>query len=189
MGICAFCDEKLIVCNGVAWIYGWLEGGSICHGYMCILLYVKLIWCSGIPHIYDWLEEGGQLIWWVKVIWKCKNVNMTWHSTPLGHQMPLLNSCSVVVFHRSMVKWGVHLPWVDVHSAIMWNLFGAVVFHTSMINWRGSSSDGYRSCEHVRMSRQPYVELLLATRCLMLNSCSVVVFQKSIVKWGDIFPG
>ena len=25
-----------------------IGGGSICHGYMCILLYVKLIQCSGI---------------------------------------------------------------------------------------------------------------------------------------------
>ena len=33
---------------------------SVCHGYMCILLYVKLIWCSGFPEIYGQLEEGGQ---------------------------------------------------------------------------------------------------------------------------------
>ena len=32
--------------------------GSICHGYMCILLYMKLIWCSGFPEIYAQLEEG-----------------------------------------------------------------------------------------------------------------------------------
>ena len=32
--------------------------GSVCHGYMCFLLYVKLIWCSGFPEIYGGLEEG-----------------------------------------------------------------------------------------------------------------------------------
>ena len=32
--------------------------GSVCHGYMCILLYVKLIGCSGFPEIYAQLEEG-----------------------------------------------------------------------------------------------------------------------------------
>ena len=32
--------------------------GSVCQGYMCILLYVKLIWCSGFPEIYAQLEEG-----------------------------------------------------------------------------------------------------------------------------------
>ena len=32
--------------------------GSICHGYMCILLYMKLIWCSGFPEICAQLEEG-----------------------------------------------------------------------------------------------------------------------------------
>ena len=28
--------------------FGEEEFGSVCHGYMCILLYVKLIWCSGV---------------------------------------------------------------------------------------------------------------------------------------------
>ena len=33
--------------------------GSVCHGYICILLYVKLLWCSGFPEIYAQLKEGG----------------------------------------------------------------------------------------------------------------------------------
>ena len=33
--------------------------GSVCHGYMYILLYMKLIWCSGFPEIYVQLEEGS----------------------------------------------------------------------------------------------------------------------------------
>ena len=32
--------------------------GSVCHGYMCIVLYMKLIWCNGFPEIYGHLEEG-----------------------------------------------------------------------------------------------------------------------------------
>ena len=32
--------------------------GSVCHGYMCIFLYVKHIWYSGFPEIYAQLEEG-----------------------------------------------------------------------------------------------------------------------------------
>ena len=32
--------------------------GSVCHGYMCILLYVKLIGCNGVALIYAQLEEG-----------------------------------------------------------------------------------------------------------------------------------
>ena len=47
-------------CNGVAWIYGQLAGELICHGYMCILLYMKLMWCNGFPEIYAQLE-GVQL--------------------------------------------------------------------------------------------------------------------------------
>ena len=32
--------------------------GSICHGYMCIVLYMKHIWCNGFPDIYAQLDEG-----------------------------------------------------------------------------------------------------------------------------------
>ena len=32
--------------------------GSVCHGYICILLYMKLIGCSGFSEIYAQLEEG-----------------------------------------------------------------------------------------------------------------------------------
>ena len=32
--------------------------GSVCHGYMCILLYLQLIRCSGVALIYDQLAEG-----------------------------------------------------------------------------------------------------------------------------------
>ena len=32
--------------------------GSVCHGYMLILLYVKRIQCSGVALIYYQLEEG-----------------------------------------------------------------------------------------------------------------------------------
>ena len=32
--------------------------GSVCHGYMFILLYMKHIWCSGVAEIYGQLEES-----------------------------------------------------------------------------------------------------------------------------------
>ena len=50
---------KLIGCNGVAWMYGRLKAGSICHRYMDILLYVKLIGCNGVAWIYGQLEQGA----------------------------------------------------------------------------------------------------------------------------------
>ena len=51
--------------------------GSVCYGYMCILLYGKLIWCSGFPEIYAQLEEGVVsayhwymcILLYVKLIW------------------------------------------------------------------------------------------------------------------------
>ena len=40
---------KMLWFNGFLEIYAQLKGvGSICHGYMCILLYVKLIGCNGV---------------------------------------------------------------------------------------------------------------------------------------------
>ena len=42
--------------------------GSVCHGYMCILLCVKIIQCSGFPEIYGGLEErSGVILPWVYV--------------------------------------------------------------------------------------------------------------------------
>ena len=37
--------------------------GSICHGYMCTVLYtyMKLVWCNGFPEMYAQLEEGVAL--------------------------------------------------------------------------------------------------------------------------------
>ena len=41
----------------------WRRGvESVCHEYMCILLYMKLIWCSDFPEIYVGLEEGGVVV-------------------------------------------------------------------------------------------------------------------------------
>ena len=36
----------------------WRRGLSVCHGIMCIFLYVKLISYIGFPYIYAQLEEG-----------------------------------------------------------------------------------------------------------------------------------
>ena len=65
--------EKLLWCMGLPWVdvhssicknllgvmvshtsmLDWSrEVGSVCHGYMCILLYVKLIGCNGVAEMY-----------------------------------------------------------------------------------------------------------------------------------------
>ena len=43
--MCVLLYVKLILCRGIPYIYGQLEG-YICPKYMCIVLYVKLLWCS-----------------------------------------------------------------------------------------------------------------------------------------------
>ena len=129
MGIYTFC----YMCNrfGLVVLQGYMvHWGSICHGYMCILLYMKLIWCSGVAEIYGQLEEGmGSVCHGYMYIFLY--VQMIW--------------CSVVVLQRSMVHWwGVHLPWVYAHSAIceadlvqwccrdLWSIPGGSVCHGYM---------------------------------------------------------
>ena len=51
MGICAFFFMGNLF-SVVVLHRSVVNGGYICHGYMCILLYVILIWCSGVALIY-----------------------------------------------------------------------------------------------------------------------------------------
>ena len=79
---------------------------SVCHGYICILLYVKLIWCSAFPEIYAQLEEQVESVYHgymcillcVKLIW-----------------------CSAFPEIYAQLEegvGGVSLQWVYVHSSI-----------------------------------------------------------------------
>ena len=100
----------------------WRRGlGSICHRYMCIVLYMKLIWCIGFPEIYACLEEGVQ-----SVIGRCA-LCYIW------------NISGVKVFQTSMLDW--KRGWGQSAMGIcafsyLWNLFGIMVFQRSMLDWR-----------------------------------------------------
>ena len=75
---------------------------SVCHGYMCILLYVKLLQCTGFPEIYAQLE----------------GVHLPFGICAFFYMSYLFG---VVIFQRSMLNWrkgAVSLPWVYVHSSI-----------------------------------------------------------------------
>ena len=57
---------NLIGCDGVAEIYGQLEEGvgSVCHRYMCMLLYVKLIGVMVLHRfMLDRCRSGASLPW------------------------------------------------------------------------------------------------------------------------------
>ena len=116
---------KLIWCSGFPKMYAWLDEGvgSVCHGYMCILLYMKLLWCSGFSEIYAWLEEGD-------------GVNLPW----VYVQCAIYETLSgVVVFQRCMLNW--RRGWGQSVMSIcafcyIWNFFGVVVFKRCMLSWR-----------------------------------------------------
>ena len=78
--------------------------GLVCHGYICILLYVKLIWCSGFPDIYAQLDErfGSLCYGYMCILLYVK-----------------LPSCSgfLEIYARLKDKGGVTLPWLYVHSS------------------------------------------------------------------------
>ena len=107
---CVYVHSSIYETYWVQWFSRHLcsNGGgveSVCHGYMCILLYVKLIWCSGVAQIYAVNQRRGWghsalgicvlcILLYMKLIW-----------------------CSGVALIYAQLK-GVHLPWVYVHSSI-----------------------------------------------------------------------
>ena len=105
-----------------------VDGGYVCHGYMCILLYVTLIWCSGVHEIYGWL--GGMSAmgmcaffymwhWFGVVVFQRSMVAGVTSAIGICAFFYMWHWFSVLVFQRSMVDYqGVHLPWVYVHSSI-----------------------------------------------------------------------
>ena len=131
--MCILLYMKCIGCNGFAWIYGQLAGGpsamgtcafcyilnllgvmvlqgsmvnwgSICQGYMWILLYVKLLGCNSFAYMHAWLEEG----WAQSAMGICAFCYM-W------------NLFSLMVLQRHMLDWRR----------------GFMVLHRCLINWRG----------------------------------------------------
>ena len=121
--------------------------GSICYGYMCILLYMKPMQCNGFPEIYAQLGKGMEslchgymgILLYMKLI--CCNGfpeiygqfeegGMGSVCTGICAFFYISNIVAVVVFHRSKVNWrsgeGVNLPWVYVHSAI---------YETYLLQW------------------------------------------------------
>ena len=62
MGICAFFYMQNL-CGVVVFhrsMVDYRRGmGSVCHGYMCILIYMKLMQCSGVAYMYGQLKERG----------------------------------------------------------------------------------------------------------------------------------
>ena len=88
---------KLIGCKSFALIYAWL-GGSICHGYMWILLYIKLLVIMISMDL--WIVGGSICHWYMYILLYVR-----------------LISCNSVPWIYGHL-WGVCLPWVYVHSAI-----------------------------------------------------------------------
>ena len=72
---------KLIWCSGFSEIYAQLEEGvgSICHGYMCIVLHMKLIWFHGFPEIYAQLEELHRRSF--RITYERPNKNKIWQNS------------------------------------------------------------------------------------------------------------
>ena len=62
-------------CSSIPGIYAQLRE-SLCHGYMCIVLYVKHIWCNGFTDIYASLQVGGVNMPWVYVY--CTIYELVW---------------------------------------------------------------------------------------------------------------
>ena len=148
--------------------------GSVCHRYMCILLYVKLIWCSSFLEIYAQLEEGvGSvchgymcILLYMKLMW-CSGVAQIYGQLEEGVEsvypwymcillyMTLMQCSGVAQIYAQLEEEWVSLPWVYVHSAIC-EFCSVVVFQRFMLDWRR----GVRSVCHGYMCILLYVQLI-----------------------------
>ena len=155
MGICAFCNMTLIGCSGFAWIYGQLAGGSICHGYMCMLLYMKCVGCSSCAWIYGQLVGGPSAmgICAFCYMWHLWGV-MVQHGSLVNWQGSICHGYMCILLYVRLVRCN-SVAWIYGKLAggpsamgicafcYIWNLLDVVVLHGSMVNWWGSICHGY----------------------------------------------
>ena len=130
-----------------------IGGVSICHGYMCILLYTQPIWCYSIPNIYAQLKGVSIchgyicMLLYMKPIW-CNGIpenlcSIEGESICHGYICILLYMQTYLLLQYSRylcsIGGGVNLPCIYVHAALYESLCGVMVFQRSMINWMGVS--------------------------------------------------
>ena len=130
MGICAFFYMSDLF-GAVVFqrsMLNWEEGvGSVCHGYICILLCVKLIglfWCSGFPEIYAHL--GGYILSQCALHLKtwpiCACHLKTRLNCDLGHLMPLPGGYILSQCALHLKTWPI--------CALIWKLDLILLFAT-----------------------------------------------------------
>ena len=127
--------------------------GSICHAYICILLYVKLMQCSGVEWIYDQLMGGSIcqvyicILPYVKLIW-CSGVAWIYGWLEEGVGSICYGYMCILVYMKPMWCHGFPEIYAQLEEGwgqsamgiceicYIWNIFGVMVFQRSMLNWR-----------------------------------------------------
>ena len=133
---------------------------AICHGYMCIVLYMKLIWCNGFAEIYARLE-GGNLCG-VMVLQRSM---LNWRGS-IWHRY----ICIVLYIYRSAIRCAK---------------FGAAVLKASMLDWGVSICHGYM-CIMLYMKLiwcNAFAEIY-ARSAMRCAKCGVAVLKASMFDWG-----
>ena len=184
--------------------------GSICHGYMCMLLYMQCIWCNNIPKIYAQFQgcQSAMGICACCSIWNWSGV-MVFQTSMLNWRgcqsaMGICACCSicnlsgVTVFQRSMLNWrgGGQSALGICACCSRYNLFGVTVFQRSMLVWRGSICHGYMcmllymQCIWCNNIPKIYAQLQgcqsamgICACCSIWNWSGVMVFQISMLNW------
>ena len=158
--------------------------GSVCNGYMCILLYVKLIQCCGFPEIYVQLEEGDMSGFSICAFFYMWNLFSVVFSIDLcsiggggGVSLPWLyvhssicETYSVLWFSRDLCSIGGRgYVWLQYMCILLYvKLIQCCVFHRSMLNWRrGWGQSAMAICAFF----------------YIWNLCSVMVLHRSMVDW------
>ena len=133
----------------------WSFGGSVCHGYMCILLYVKLNGCNGVSWISGQLEGGVNLPWVYVHSSICEAYWVYWCSIDLwsigggsichGYMCILLYMKLIGCNGFAWIYGQLGGPSAIGICAFCYrcNLLGVMVLHTSMLIWWGSICHWY----------------------------------------------
>ena len=103
---------------------------SLCHEYMCTLLYVKPIGCNGVAGIYGQLEEGE---WGHSGIGICAFVYM-WNL--LGMDSYVHSKTMHIYLWQSDPTPPHQMTTFICAFFSMWNFLGVMVLHRSMVNCR-----------------------------------------------------
>ena len=117
----------------------WRRGGSVCHRYMCILLYLKLGVMMLHRSMLVWRGHPSAIgICAFFYMWNLLGVMVLHRSLLIGRRGWVQSSIGICAFSSLCeTYWGICAFFYR------WNLLGVMVLHRSLLIWRSIHLQGY----------------------------------------------